>query len=296
MKEQYARDRIQNLGLLLVFAILIHIAAGRSTCHRRPAGRRGSGALQAADAEYQPQRSFMAILLGAGSGHHLALWALALAALKARALSAHRRQLDKGLLSVPAGYRILPGDVREYSHKLEDLPGKQRELIPVRTLRRACEALRRNRQCAGCRRQRARDYCESESARLDAELAVIRFCVLAIPAVGFVGTVRGPSALAVSRLALRGECARELLDAQHADTTGPSGVSSRVIERLCRAVGYRFIVGDDAGPQPSRGFAAVPGHPAGAGAVPRGGVDPAGAGGAGRRMPQGVARFSPDKR
>ena len=37
----------------------------------------------------------------------------------------------------------------------------------------------------------AREECEFEAARLDAELSMIRFTVWAIPAVGFVGTVRG---------------------------------------------------------------------------------------------------------
>jgi len=35
------------------------------------------------------------------------------------------------------------------------------------------------------------DICESEMGRLDSELAPVRFSVWAIPAIGFVGTVRG---------------------------------------------------------------------------------------------------------
>ena len=42
-------------------------------------------------------------------------------------------------------------------------------------------------QAAAC----ARDECEFEASRLDSELSLIRFSVRAIPAVGFVGTVRG---------------------------------------------------------------------------------------------------------
>ena len=50
------------------------------------------------------------------------------------------------------------------------------------------------------------DFCESEAARLDSELAPIRFCVWAIPAIGFVGTVRGIGrALEGAQLALRGD-------------------------------------------------------------------------------------------
>ncbi len=207
MKEQYARDRIQSFGLLLVVAILIHVAW---TFYVRPhaAGWQDrQQALQAADPAYKPRRSLwlvvkdpeqeVAIILG--------IWALGLAALKGRLVSAHRRQLDAGLLSVPPGYRILPGDVREYSHKLDELPAARRELIPARTVRRA---LKRFGETANVQdaADSVHDYCESEAARLDAELALIRFCVWAIPAIGFVGTVRGiGNALAGAQLALRGD-------------------------------------------------------------------------------------------
>jgi biopolymer transport protein ExbB/TolQ len=207
MKEQYARDRIQTFGLLLVVAILMHVAW---TFYVRPHADSWTAqqlALQAANPEYKPQRSLSLILQNPEQevAVILGLWALMLAALKARALSAHRRQLDAGLLSVPAGYRILPGDVREYAHKLDDLPVKQRDLIPVRTVRRA---LKRFGETANVQdaADSVHDYCESESARLDSELALIRFCVWAIPAVGFVGTVRGiGNALAGAQLALRGD-------------------------------------------------------------------------------------------
>jgi biopolymer transport protein ExbB/TolQ len=50
------------------------------------------------------------------------------------------------------------------------------------------------------------DYCESEASRLDSELSLIRFCVWAIPAIGFVGTVRGiGAALGGAQYALRGD-------------------------------------------------------------------------------------------
>jgi biopolymer transport protein ExbB/TolQ len=207
MREQYARDRVQSFGLLLVVAILIHIAW---TFYVRPQSAGWEArqqALQEADPEYQPQRSMVAVVKDPEQevAIILGLWALSLAFLKARALSAHRRQLDAGLLSVPAGYRILPGDVREYSHKLDDLPATQRELIPVRTVRRA---LKRFGETANVQdaADSVHDYCESEAARLDAELALIRFCVWAIPAIGFVGTVRGiGNALAGAQMALRGD-------------------------------------------------------------------------------------------
>ena len=192
MRETYTQDRLRSLGLLLIVAVIIHAAY---TFYVRPVAAAWQGeekAKQAANPDYKPARSVwvilhdpeqeMAVILG--------LWALGLSALKVQALSRHRKQLDAGLIRVPAGYRILPGDVREYSHKLDQLPPGERDLIPARTLRRA---LKRFGETANVQdaATTVHDYCESEAARLDSELAIVRFCVWAIPAIGFVGTVRG---------------------------------------------------------------------------------------------------------
>ena len=207
MRETYTQDRLRSLGLLLIVAVIIHAAY---TFYVRPVAAAWQGeekAKQAADPAYKPARSVwvilhdpeqeMAVILG--------LWALGLSALKVQALSRHRKQLDAGLIRVPAGYRILPGDVREYSHKLDQLPPGERDLIPARTMRRA---LKRFGETANVQdaATTVHDYCESEAARLDSELAIVRFCVWAIPAIGFVGTVRGfGNALAGAQLALRGD-------------------------------------------------------------------------------------------
>ncbi len=81
MREQYARDRIQSFGLLLVMAILVHIAW---TFYVRPqaAGWQAQQkALQAANPEYKPQRSLWIILHDPEQevAIILGLWALALA-------------------------------------------------------------------------------------------------------------------------------------------------------------------------------------------------------------------------
>jgi len=207
MKERYSQDRIRTLGLLLVAAIVVHVAY---TFYVRPQAAgwlAQQQALQAADAGHKPSTSIWVIVKDPEqeTAIILAIWALGLAVMKTFALGRHRRQLDAGLLRVPTGFRILPGDVREYSHKLEALPAGERDLIPARTIRRA---LKRFGETANVQdaATTVHDYCESEAARLDSELAMIRFCVWAIPAIGFVGTVRGIGhALAGAQLALRGD-------------------------------------------------------------------------------------------
>jgi len=207
MQDQYRSDRLWVMGLLLGIAVVVHIAY---TLYIRPeaaAFQVRETANAAANPGYVPARSIMVIMKDPEqeTAVILGIWALALAALKARSLTRHRRQLERGLLQVPTGFRILPTDVREYGRKLEDLPPREKDLIPARTIRRA---LKRFGETANVQdaATTVHDYCDSEASRLDAELSLIRFCVWAIPAVGFVGTVRGiGEALAGAQNALRGD-------------------------------------------------------------------------------------------
>jgi hypothetical protein len=62
MKERYTQDRIQTFGLLLILAVLVHVAY---TFYVRPqaAGWQArEQALQAENAEYTPRRSVLVIL------------------------------------------------------------------------------------------------------------------------------------------------------------------------------------------------------------------------------------------
>jgi biopolymer transport protein ExbB/TolQ len=207
MQDQYRRDRLQIFGLLAVIAVLVHLVYALYVRPQAAGWLAAQQAQQAADPDYKPQRSLWVIIKDPEQETTiiLGLWALGLAALKARALSRQRQQLDRGLLKVPAGYRILPTDVREYGRRLEELPPAERDLIPARTMRRALKRFGETSNVQDAATA-VHDYCESEAARLDSELALIRFCVWAVPAIGFVGTVRGiGEALAGAQTALRGD-------------------------------------------------------------------------------------------
>jgi biopolymer transport protein ExbB/TolQ len=205
--EHYSRDRLVTFALLIVIAVLVHVFY---TLYVRPVAsgwQERERAAVAADPDYKPRRTIWVILKDPEQQvcFTLGFWALALAFRKAQALGRHRRQLDAGLLTVPAGYRILPGDVREYSHRLEALPAADRDLIPARTIHRALKRFGETSNVQDAATS-VHDYCESEASRLDSELSLIRFCVWAIPAIGFVGTVRGiGEALAGAQTALRGD-------------------------------------------------------------------------------------------
>jgi biopolymer transport protein ExbB/TolQ len=207
MEKPARQDRLVIFGMLLAFTLLVH---GVYTFVVRPQADGWQARQQRERAEnpdYKPQRSLWVIIKDPEqeSTVILCLWAMGLAAMKGLQLQRHRRQLERGLLQVPAGYRILPTDVREYARPIEDLPPDERELIPARVMRRA---LKRFGETANVQdaATTVHDFCESEASRLDSELALIRFCVWAIPAVGFIGTVRGiGEALEGAQLALRGD-------------------------------------------------------------------------------------------
>lgn len=207
MKEAYIRDRVVTFALLVLIAVLVHVFY---TFYIRPVAagwQEAQLAAVAADPDYKPRRSVWVIMKDPEqeSCIILGIWALVLAFRKYRALGRHREQLDAGLLKVPAGYRILPEDVREYSHRIEALPPAERNLIPARTVQRALKRFGETSNVQDAATS-VHDYCESEASRLDSELSLIRFCVWAIPALGFVGTVRGiGEALAGAQTALRGD-------------------------------------------------------------------------------------------
>jgi len=103
----------------------------------------------------------------------LATWALSLIAYQAAAVARNRRLLEKPYIELGEGHVVLPDDARAYGRPIESLP---------------------------------RAECENELDRLDAQLSMVRFTAWAIPAVGFVGTVRGIGrALQEAQGALRGD-------------------------------------------------------------------------------------------
>ena len=87
----------------------------------------------------------------------------------------------------------------------QSLPAGQRELLLPRALLHALRrfgATRNLQDVASSTHQ----LVESEADRLDSELSMIRFIVWAIPAIGFVGTVRGIGiALRMAHQAVEGD-------------------------------------------------------------------------------------------
>jgi biopolymer transport protein ExbB/TolQ len=135
----------------------------------------------------------------------LMLWAVAVIAHKWALLRVERRLLHRELVPLGEGMKILPEDVREYARHLQALPEPEREGLLPRSLLAALHRFGATRSIADASAS-ARGVCDDEVDRLDSELSLLRYIAWAIPAIGFIGTVRGiGDALAQAHRAMQGD-------------------------------------------------------------------------------------------
>jgi biopolymer transport protein ExbB/TolQ len=135
----------------------------------------------------------------------LMFWALAIMAFKSVTTIRHRNLLQMDLVPLAEGMRILPEDTRELSRKIQALPLQQRSALLPRALLAGLQRFSSTRNVQDVA-DATRAYCEVEGERLESELSMIRYIAWAIPAIGFIGTVRGiGDALGLAHQAIEGE-------------------------------------------------------------------------------------------
>jgi biopolymer transport protein ExbB/TolQ len=120
----------------------------------------------------------------------LMFWALAIMAYKGVVTIRHRGLLQKDLIPLAEGMRVLPEDTRDLSRQIQALPPYHRNALLPRALLAALHRFGTTgniQDAAGA----THAYCAAESERLDSELSMIRYISWAIPSIGFIGTVRG---------------------------------------------------------------------------------------------------------
>ncbi|NNC64344.1 MAG: MotA/TolQ/ExbB proton channel family protein [Gammaproteobacteria bacterium] len=120
----------------------------------------------------------------------LMLWAFSIMGFKAAKSLSERSLLQRELVPVPDGVRILPEDSREYARTIQALPDRMRDMLLPRVLLSSLERFGSTRNVQDVSSV-ANTLCESEGERLESELSMIRYIAWAIPSVGFIGTVRG---------------------------------------------------------------------------------------------------------
>jgi biopolymer transport protein ExbB/TolQ len=205
--NNYLRDRGSKLAILVVIALVIQLIFAAYVRPVAEEWRAEQRAIAERTPGYVPQRSIWVIIKDPEQEATIiiAIWALILATMRFRELREQRALLTAGYMRLDPGIVILPSDAREYLRQFEQLPPAKRDSVLPRVL---AAALKRfgatgNVQDAS---QTVHNVCESESTRLDAELAILRFSVWVAPALGFVGTVRGIGlALQGAELAVKGD-------------------------------------------------------------------------------------------
>lgn len=192
MNRKLPNEFIFTVVALLLSVILVHAVY---VLHVRPvaeAQMRADREAMAKDPEYVQQRSIYVVIKDYEQEAEiiLMLWALAILGYKALAYRREAEALRAGLLRLPEGARILPEDTREYMRQLEELPADTRERLVPRALLAALARFGATRSVQDASTV-AHGVCQSEAERLDSDLSMLRYIAWAIPAIGFIGTVRG---------------------------------------------------------------------------------------------------------
>jgi biopolymer transport protein ExbB/TolQ len=120
----------------------------------------------------------------------LMLWSLLLLGRQAQDTRLSRQLLDREYVKIGDGQVVLPEDARVYSRPLESLPAAEQSRFLPRLLMVAYNRFGATRSVQDAA-EAVRDECDFEVASMDTKLSMVRFTAWAIPAVGFVGTVRG---------------------------------------------------------------------------------------------------------
>jgi biopolymer transport protein ExbB/TolQ len=205
--QAYMKDRAGKLALLVGIAIITHLLYQLIVIPRADAWKEAQLELVRKTPGYHPERSFFVIIAGDEQKATIiiAVWAAFLSFMQFGDTRKQRRLLEADLLRLPPGVVILPEDAQEYSRRLDQLPGKERDFVVPRVLRGALKRFGTTRNVQDVSTT-VHNTCESEAARLDSELAMLRFSVWATPALGFIGTVRGIGiALQGAEMAMKGD-------------------------------------------------------------------------------------------
>jgi len=143
------------------------------------------------DPDYVPERSFFLVINAPEQEAEIIhfIWALLIIGYKALLIRRERQLLNRELISVPEGIKVLPEDAKDYARQLEALPPEEQPMLVVRALQRTLDRFAATRSIRDSA-ETSRAVCDSEADRLDSGLAMIRYIAWAIPAIGFIGTVR----------------------------------------------------------------------------------------------------------
>ena len=206
MKRRYPNEFLFAAVALLLIVIcsqFLYAPWVRPTAHALLTDQ----ARRQSDPTYIPERSLFVIVKDyeQETCMIMLLWAVSILTYKAVHLRREQRVLETNLVHVPDGVRILPEDTREYARQIEAFEQSNGSSLLPRALLVALGrfAATRNVQDAA---NASHTVCQTEGDRLDSELSMLRYIAWAIPAIGFIGTVRGiGNALGQAQKAVTGD-------------------------------------------------------------------------------------------
>jgi biopolymer transport protein ExbB/TolQ len=120
----------------------------------------------------------------------LGLWSLSMMALRARRVLEAQGITGEQVIPVSEGMSILPEDAREYARPIEAMSEEQRRQLLPRALLAGLDRFAATKDVQDVAAA-TEAICDAEADRLDSEMSMIRYIAWAIPAIGFIGTVRG---------------------------------------------------------------------------------------------------------
>ncbi|MFC4310675.1 MotA/TolQ/ExbB proton channel family protein [Steroidobacter flavus] len=190
-KVSYPSEFFVTLAALIATIVVVHALY---VSWIRPTGDELVATEQArmkADKDYVPERSFYLTINAPEQEIEIIhfIWALLILGYKAVLVRRERKLLELELIHVPEGIKVLPEDAKDYSRQLEAVPEQHKGSLVVRALQRTLDRFASTRSIRDSA-ETSKAVCDSEADRLDSGLAMIRYIAWAIPAIGFIGTVR----------------------------------------------------------------------------------------------------------
>lgn len=192
MNRTFSREFVFQLFALVISVILVHAVYVTVVWPNAEAVLAEQREMMKSDPDYVAETSFYVVVKDyeQESCFVLMLWCLAIIAYKGREAVEERRLLGQSLVPIAEGVRVLPEDTRDYARQLEALPEGQRGLLLPRLLHHALVRFGATRSVQDVASS-AHQLVASEAERMESELSMVRYILWAIPAIGFIGTVRG---------------------------------------------------------------------------------------------------------
>jgi len=200
-------DFIFQLFALIISAIVVHAIFVTVIRPNADAILQAQAQLQAAGEVFVAERSWYVVLrdFEQEACFILMFWAMAIMAMKFSETRKEREFLQLDLLNNARVNTIYGEDCRSLADPLQALPEQQRRYLLPRALLQALRRFGSSRNMADAAGA-VKETCDTESDRLDSELAMVRYIAWAIPSIGFIGTVRGiGEALSQAHKAVEGD-------------------------------------------------------------------------------------------